>query len=70
MTQERKAANWPAECVKAELDRERSVFQSEKDGLLRELEQALAVKAEPEKQADEDVARLEREVKVFKLIKY
>ena len=31
------AANWLAEGIKAEPDRERSVFQSEKDGLLREL---------------------------------
>jgi len=32
------AANRLAESIKAELDRERSVFPSEKDSLLRELE--------------------------------
>jgi len=40
---------------KTELDFERIAFQSEKDDLLHELEQALADKAEAEKQADEDV---------------
>ena len=40
---------------KAKLDHERIAFQSEKDDLLHELEQALADKAEAEKQADEDV---------------
>ena len=54
----------------AELDCERIVFRSKKNGLLRELKQALTDKAETKKQADEDVARLQKEVKVFKLKKY
>jgi len=36
-----------AKSVKAKLDCERSVFQSEKGGLLRGLEQTLVYKAEP-----------------------
>ena len=48
----------------------RSVFQSEKDDLLHELEQALTEKEETEKQADEDGARLQKEVIVFKVMKY
>jgi len=68
-SQRLEVANWQTEGVKAELDRERNVFQSENDDLLRKLEQVLADKAEAEKQADE-IARLEKEVKVFKLMKY
>ena len=63
-------ANRQAEDAKAEFDCVKNVFQSEKDGLWRELEQTLAEKEETEKQADEDVARLQKEVKVFKLMKY
>ena len=63
------ATNRLAEGGKAELDRERIVFQG-KDGLLCELEQALVHKAKAEKQADKDMARLQKEVKVFKFIKY
>ena len=37
---------------------------------MRELKQGLADKAEAEKQANEDVARLQKEVKIFKLMKY
>jgi len=40
---------------KTELDFERIALQSENDDLLRELEQALADKAEAEKQSVEDV---------------
>ena len=35
-----------------------------------ELKQALADKAEAEKQVDEDMARLQKEIKVFKFMKY
>jgi len=59
-----------AEGIKTELNRERSIFESERDDLRCELEHALADKAEAEKQADEDIARLQKEVKVFKLMKY
>ena len=69
-SQRLEAANRLAKGIKTELDYERSVFQSEKDGLLCELEQALADKAEVEKQVDEDVVRLQKEVNVFKFIKY
>ena len=64
------AANRQAEDAKVELDCARSVFQSKMDGLWRELDQALAEKEETEKQTDKNVARLQKEVKVFKLIKY
>ena len=64
-----KASNRLAKGVKAELDCERTMFQGEKDSLLLELQQALASKVEAEKQANEDVARLQKEVKVFKLMK-
>jgi len=40
----------------------RSIFESEKDGLRRELQQALA-KKETGKHADEDITRLQKEVK-------
>ena len=49
-----KAANRLAEGVKAELDRDRIVFQGEKDRVLCELEQALVSKVEAEKKEDED----------------
>ena len=64
------AANRLAEGVKTELDRKRIAFQSKKDDLMRELKQVLADKAEAEKQVDEDVARLQKEIKVFKFMKY
>ena len=50
-----KTANWLAKGIKSALDHERSVFQSMKDGLLRQLELALTDKAEAEKQADEEI---------------
>jgi len=45
--------------AKAELDRMRSVFHSDKNGLRRELQQAHTDK-ETEKQADEDIMRLQK----------
>ena len=62
------ASRW-AKDAKVELGHMRSVFYSEKDGLWHVLEQVLAEKEEVEKQADKDVARLQKKVKVFKLIK-
>jgi len=69
-SQSLEAANRAAEGAQAELDHESVIFQGEKDSLLLELEQALADKAEAEKQANEDVVRLQTEVKAFKLMKY
>ena len=65
-----KAANRPVEDVKAELNCARSVIQSEKDGLQRELQQALVDKEETKKQVNKDVMRLQKKVKIFKLMKY
>ena len=64
------AVNWLTEDINVELDRERIVFQGKQNSLLHELERALADKTEVEKPTDEDVERLQREIKVFKLIKY
>ena len=50
-----RATNRLAKGDKTELDFERIALQSENDDLLRELEQALADKAEAEKQSVEDV---------------
>ena len=69
-SQSLEAANRAVEGAQAELDHESVIFQGEKDSLLLELEQALADKAEAEKQANEDVVRLQTEVKAFKLMKY
>ena len=65
-----KAANQLAKDIKVELNRERIIFQGVKNGLLREVEWALVDKTEVENQTDEDVERLQREVNVFKLMKY
>ena len=58
------------EDAKAERNCERIAFQDEKEGLFRLLKQALADKAEAEKEAGNVVERVQKEVWVVKLIKY
>ena len=57
------------EDAKAEHDCERIAFQDEKEDWFHQLEQALAGKAEAE-EAGDVVARVQKEVWIFKLMKY
>ena len=59
-----------AEVTKTEYDRERAAFQAKKEGLLRDLKQAQADKVETEKKASDFKAKVQKEIQVYKRLKY
>ena len=56
--------------AKVELEPERVTSQKEMDELRRDLEQALAERDEVEKQADDDMEKLQNDLQLFKVMKY
>jgi len=56
--------------AKVELEPERVTSQKEMDEFRRDLEQALAERDEAEKQADDDMEKLQNDLQLFKVMKY
>ena len=56
--------------TKAERDCEKTAFQAEKEGLLHDLKQAQVAKVKAEKKASDFITKLQKEVQVFKHLKY
>ena len=59
-----------AEDAKAECDREKAALQAEKKNLLHDLRQAHVYKVEAEKKAGDFLAKVQKEVQVYKHLKY
>jgi len=59
-----------AEDAKAERNRERAAFQAKNEGMLRDLKQAQVDKVEAEKKAGDFIAKVQKEVQVYKRLKY
>ena len=59
-----------AEVTKVERDRERAAFQVKNKGSLRDLKQAQGKKAEVEKKAGDFKPKVQKEIQVYKRLKY